>query len=194
MRAKAKEEPKHRFRSLARLLDRELLRELLREAFHHLKRKASPVIDGVTHAQYGENLEENLVGLEERLKQVRYRARSVKRQWIPKAGGRKLRPLGIPVLEDKIVQQAVKMIIESIWEEDFHEESVGYRPGRGARQSSCDLRETLNGGTYRWIVEADIRSFFDHMDHDWLVRMLEQRIADRGLIALIVKWLNRRSE
>ena len=185
LKAKAKEEPEHRFRSLARLLDR----ELLREAFHHLKRKASPGIDGVTHAQYGEDLEENLVGLEERLKQGRYRARSVKRQWIPKAGGRKLRPLGIPVLEDKIVQQAVKMIIESIWEEDFHEESVGYRPGRGARQSSCDLRETLNGGTYRWIVEADIRSFFDHMDHDWLVQMLEQRIADRGLIALIKKWL-----
>ena len=97
LRAKAKEEPKHRFRSLARLLDH----ELLREAFHHLKRKASPGIDGVTHAQYGQDLEENLADLEERLKRGRYRARSVKRQWIPKAGGRKLRPLGIPVLEEK---------------------------------------------------------------------------------------------
>jgi len=101
---------------------------------------------------------------EKRLKQGRYRARSVKRQWIPRAGGRKLRPLGIPVLEDKIVQQAVKMILESIWEADFYDESVGYRPGKGARQSSLDLRETLNGGSYRWIVKADIRGFFDHMD------------------------------
>jgi len=185
LRAKAEEDPKHRFRALARLLDH----ELLTEAFHHLKRKASPGIDGVTHALYAEDLVENLVDLEERLKQGRYRARSVKRQWIPKAGGRKLRPLGIPVLEDKIVQQAVKMILESIWEADFHEESVGYRPGKGARQSSLDLRETLQSGTYRWIVEADIRSFFDHMDHDWLVHMLEERIADRRLIALIVKWL-----
>jgi len=185
LRAKAEEDPKHRFRALARLLDH----ELLTEAFHHLKRKASPGIDGVTHALYAENLAENLVDLEERLKQGRYRARSVKRQWIPKAGGRKLRPLGIPVLEDKIVQQAVKMILESIWEADFHDESVGYRPGRGARQSSLDLRETLQVGNYRWIVEADIRGFFDHMNHDWLVRMLEERIADRRLIALIVKWL-----
>jgi RNA-directed DNA polymerase len=163
--------------------------ELLSEAFHHLKRKASPGIDGVTHASYGENLERNLVDLEKRLKQGRYRARSVKRKWILKAGGRKLRPLGIPVLEDKIVQQAVKMILESIWEADFYDESVGYRPGKGARQSSLDLRETLNVGNYCWIVEADIRGFFDHMDHDWLVRMLEERIADRSLIALIIKWL-----
>jgi len=150
LRAKAEREPEHRFRALARLLDH----ELLTEAFHHLKRKASPGIDGVTHASYAENLIENLVDLEERLKQGRYRARSVKRQWIPKAGGRKLRPLGIPVLEYKIVQQAVKMILESIWEADFYDESVGYRPGKGARQSSLDLRETLQVGNYRWIVEG----------------------------------------
>lgn len=185
LRAKAGKDPRHRFRALARLLDR----ELLTEAFHRLKRKASPGIDGVTHASYAENLDENLADLVKRLKEGRYRARHVKRRWIPKAGGRKLRPLGIPVLEDKIVQQAVKMILEAIWEEDFYDESIGYRPGRGARQSSRDLRETLNDGTYRWVVEADIRGFFDHMNHDWLVRMLEERIADRGLIDLIVKWL-----
>ena len=185
LRAKAKGDPKHRFRALARLLDR----ELLTEAFQRLKRRASPGIDGVTHATYAEDLEKNITDLVRRLKEGRYRARHVKRQWIPKAGGQKFRPLGIPVLEDKIVQQAVKMILEAIWEEDFYDESIGYRPGKGARQSSRDLRETLNGGTYRWIVEADIRSFFDHMDHAWLVRMLEERIADRGLIALIVKWL-----
>jgi len=185
LRAKARESPEHRFRALARLLDR----ELLREAFLKLKRNASPGIDGVTHAQYGENLEESLTDLERRLKHGQYRAQKVKRQWIPKPGGKKLRPLGVLVLEDKIVQQAVKMILEAIWEEDFYEESIGYRPGKGARKSTLDLRETLNGGRYRWIVEADIRSFFDEMNHSWLTRMLEERIADRSLIDLIKKWL-----
>lgn len=93
------------------------------------------------------------------------------------------------MLEDKIVQYAVKQILESIWESDFHDESIGYRAGKGARQSSQELREALNGGEYRWVVEADIRGFFEHVDHGWLVRMLELRIADRSLIRLIVKWL-----
>ncbi|MBB5352688.1 group II intron reverse transcriptase/maturase [Haloferula luteola] len=92
-------------------------------------------------------------------------------------------------MQDKIVQHAVRRILEAIWEEDFHEESIGYRPGKGARQGSYELREALQGGSYRWVVEADIRSFFDHVDHGWLVRMLEERIADRPLIRLIVKWL-----
>jgi len=120
LRAKAKGDPKHRFRALARLLDR----ELLTEAFQRLKRRASPGIDGVTHATYAEDLEKNITDLVRRLKEGRYRARHVKRQWIPKAGGQKFRPLGIPVLEDKIVQQAVKMILEAIWEEDFYDESI----------------------------------------------------------------------
>ena len=181
---KARTARKHRFRSLSRLLDR----EMLRESFHALKRKAAPGIDGVTHAAYSEALESNLAALEKRLKEGRYRATPVKRHWIPKSGG-KLRPLGIPVLEDKIVQHAVRRILEAIWEEDFHDESIGYRPGRGARQGSYELREALQGGGYRWVVEADIRSFFDHVDHEWLVKMLEERIADRPLIRLIVKWL-----
>lgn len=161
---------------------------MLRESFHALKRKAAPGIDGVTHAAYAEDLEANLADLEKRLAEGRYRATPVKRRWIPKSGG-KLRPLGIPVLEDKIVQHAVRRILEAIWEEDFHDESIGYRPGRGARQGSQELREALQGGGYRWVVEADIRSFFDHVDHGWLVRMLEERIADGPLIRLIVKWL-----
>ena len=185
LRVKAQEEPGHRFRGLARLLDR----QMLGEAFGNLKRKASPGIDGVDWAGYAENLGENLTALEERLRSGRYRARCVKRRWIAKAGSRKLRPLGIPVLEDKIVQHAVKQILESIWETEFHDESIGYRSGKGARQSSLELREALNGGEYRWVVEADIRGFFDHVDHGWLVKMLEQRIADRPLIRLIVKWL-----
>ena len=132
--------------------------------------------------------------MEERLRTGRYRARCVKRRWIAKAGSRKLRPLGIPVLEDKIVQQAVKRILESIWEPEFHDESIGYRAGRGARQSSLELREVLNDGHYRWVVEADIRGFFDHVDHGWMVKMLERRIADRPLIRLIVELAQGRSD
>ena len=183
--AKARREPGHRFRGLARLLDR----QMLGEAFARLRKRAAAGIDGVRHAEYAENLEENLVKLERRLKHGQYRARSVRRRWIPKPGGRKLRPLGIPVVEDKIVQQAVGMILGAIWEEDFVDESIGYRPGRGARETVLGLREELNGGTYRWVVEADIRGYFENIDHDWLVKMLEQRIADRRMVRLITKWL-----
>jgi len=161
LRAKAEQDPEHRFRGLSRLLDH----QMLREAFARLKRKAAPGIDGMVHAEYAQNLDERLAELESRLKAGRYRATCVKRRWIAKPGSNKMRPLGIPVLEDKIVQQAVKMILESIWEADFHDESIGYRSGVGARQSSKDLVEALYGGTYRWVVEADIRGFFDHIDH-----------------------------
>jgi len=182
---KAGNEPEHRFRGLARLLDL----QLLGEAFRMLKRKAAPGIDGVTHAEYAENLGENLLALESRLKEGKYRALPVRRRWIAKAGSSKMRPLGIPVLEDKIVQQAVRMILEPIWENDFVDESIGYRPGRSPRKATQELGEALHDGKHRWVVEADIRGFFDHINHDWLVRMLEQRIADRGLIRIIRKWL-----
>jgi RNA-directed DNA polymerase len=182
---KAEEAPEHRFRSLARLLDR----QMLGEAFRRLKRKAAPGIDGVTHDEYAENLNENLLDLESRLKQGSYRAQPVKRRWIAKAGSSKMRPLGIPVLEDKIVQQAVRMILEPIWENDFADESIGYRPGRGARKATQELSGKLHDGKHRWVVEADIKGFFDHINHDWLVEMLEERIADRSLIRIIRKWL-----
>jgi len=182
---KAGNEPGHRFRGLARLIDR----QMLGEAFRKLKRKAAPGIDGVTHSEYAENLEENLLALESRLKQGNYRARPVKRRWIAKAGSSKMRPLGIPVLEDKIVQQAVRMILEPIWENDFVDESIGYRPGRSRRLATQELGEALHDGKHRWVVEADIRGFFDHINHDWLIRMLEHRIADRSLIRIIHKWL-----
>lgn len=182
---KAGKEPGHRFRGLARLLDR----QMLGEAFRRLKRKAAPGIDGVTHSEYAENLEENLLALESRLKGGTYRAQPVKRRWIAKTGSNKMRPLGIPVLEDKIVQQAVRMILEPIWENDFVDESIGYRPGRSPRKSTQELSEALHDGKHRWVVEADIRGFFDHINHDWLIKMLEQRIADRSLIRIIRKWL-----
>ena len=182
---KAGKEPGHRFRGLARLLDR----QLLGEAFRRLKRRAAPGIDGVTHDEYAKNLEENLLALESRLKEGNYRALPVRRRWIAKAGSNKMRPLGIPVLEDKIVQQAVRMILEPIWENDFVDESIGYRPGRSPRKATQALSEELYDGKHRWVVEADIRGFFDHINHDWLVKMLEHRIADRSLIRIIRKWL-----
>jgi retron-type reverse transcriptase len=170
---------------MARLLDR----QMLGEAFARLRKGAAAGIDGVTYEQYAEDLDRNLTELTRRLKCGQYRAQKVRRRWIPKAGSDKLRPLGIPVVEDKIVQQAVRMILESIWEADFVEESIGYRPGRGAHQALLALRETLNDGCCRWVVEADIRGYFENIDHRWLVRMLEQRIDDQRLIRLIVKWL-----
>jgi RNA-directed DNA polymerase len=185
LRAKAGKDRKHRFRSLARLLDR----QMLAEAFGRLRQNAAVGIDGVSYAQYEENLAENLTDLTRRLKCGQYRAQKLRRRWIPKVGSDKLRPLGIPAVEDKIVQQAVKMILEAIWESDFVEESIGYRPGRGAHQELLALRETLNDGWCRWVVEADIRGYFENIDHGWLVRMLEERIDDQKLIRLIVKWL-----
>lgn len=183
---KAAKEPKHRFRSLERLIDL----QMLYASFRRLKRKAAPGVDGVTVNEYEENLDANLRDLEIRLKEKRYRALPVRRRYIEKAGSRKRRPLGIPSLEDKIVQQAASWILQSIFEEDFSERSVGYRPNvPGPRKCSYQLSRELNTGVHRWVVEADIRSFFEDVDHGWLLRMLEQRIDDGSFLRLITKWL-----
>src|SRR6056297_1992476 len=182
---KAEKEPEHRFGSLYRLIDK----QMLYDSFHRLKRGASPGVDGVTVGEYEKNLSENLENLLDRLIGKRYRAEPVKRAYIAKANG-KLRPLGMPALEDKIVQLSAARILESIYEADFSERSVAYRKGKpGARQRSYQLGRELNGGTYRWIVEADIASFFDDVDHDWLIRMVEERVDDRAFTGLLRKWL-----
>ena len=181
---KAVEDRKHRFRNLYGLLDL----QMLYTSFHSLNRNAAPGVDGVMWEDYGKNLDENLRALLDRLKGKRYRAQPVRRHYIPK--GDKKRPLGIPSLEDKILQHAASQILESIYEADFSKQSVGYRRGQpGARESSLRLARELDSGTYRWVVEADIRAFFDEVDHNWLGRMLEQRINDRAFIGLIRKWL-----
>lgn len=181
---KAKRDPKYRFRSLYREID---LR-MLYDCFRQLRRSAGVGADGVSYAKYEENLDANLRDLLDRLASGNYRAKLIRRKYIPKAGG-KLRPLGIPSLEDKIVQMAARRLLEAIYEADFLDQSMGYRPGRGAREASKALRDELFLGRAHWIVEADIKGFFDNMDHDWLIRMLEHRIADRHLIRLIRKWL-----
>ena len=161
---------------------------LLKVCFYKLNKKAASGVDGVTWKDYRENLNDNIQTLVERLKAKKYRARLVKRQYIPKAGG-KLRPLGLPVLEDKLVQLAVSTILSTIWEEDFSSSSCGYRPKVGAKTGVKLLLSQLRKSRFNHIVEADIKGFFNNIDHIWLLQMLEQQIDDAVLLGLIKKWL-----
>lgn len=181
---KAVQNKRHRFGGLHRLLNQ----ANLRECFFQLRKDAAPGVDGVTFEEYERNLDENLRSLVQRLMNQSYRARLVRRKYIPKGNG-KLRPLGIPTLEDKLVQLAVAQILTAIFEADFLPCSYGYRPGRSPHQAVKALTDTLYRGRYEFVYEADIRGFFDHLRHDWLVRMLEQRINDGALIRLVRKWL-----
>jgi len=181
---RARRDPKARFRDVYRLLDE----ANLRECFRALRRDAAPGVDRVTFDDYERNLEANLSALVERLKHKRYRARLVRRVYIPKGGG-KLRPLGIPVLEDKLLQMAVAKVLTVIYEEDFLPASRGYRPGGNARETSREWAAKLGGGRYAWVVDADIKGFFEHVDHDWMLRMLALRIDDEPFLRLVRKWL-----
>lgn len=181
---RARRDPKARFRNVYGLLN-----EIhLRECYYSLRRDAAAGVDRVTFEEYGRDLDNNLFALVERLKHKRYRARLIRRKHIPKGGG-KTRPLGIPVLEDKLLQMAVAKILTSIYEEDFLPISRGYRPGSNAREVSRDLAAKLAGGNYAWVIDADIQGFFEHVDHDWMLKMLEQRIDDKPFVRLISKWL-----
>jgi group II intron reverse transcriptase/maturase len=162
--------------------------EVLWRSFHRLRRDAASGIDRVSWDQYGEDLLANIARLHERIRCGSYRAPSVRRVYIPKANG-KCRPLGIPTVEDKIVQRAVADILMAIYEADFLPVSFGYRPDVGAAAAHTSLNFELQYGTYGHVVEADIQGFFDHLDHEWLMRMLAERIADRQLLRLIRKWL-----
>jgi len=142
----------------------------------------------VTFEEYEKNLEENLRSLVQRLINKSYRAGLVRRKYIPKGNG-KLRPLGIPTLEDKLVQLAIAQILLAIFEADFLPCSYGYRPGRSPHQAVAELTDTLYRGQFQFVYEADIKGFFDHIRHDWLDRMLEQRINDGAIIRLVRKWL-----
>jgi len=181
---KAADKKKYRFQGLYRLLNE----ENLRWSFLQLRKDAASGVDKVTYQEYAEKLDENLSDLVKRLKEKRYRAKLVRRKNIEKPNG-KLRPLGIPALEDKILQAAVANILSAIYGQDFLDCSYGYRKEIGPHDALEELRESLQFGKYHWVVEADIRGFFDNMEHDWLVKMLEERVDDAALIKLIKKWL-----
>ena len=174
----------HRFRDLYGLLNR----EMLNLAWKGLKKNSAIADEDITVREYEAELEGNLDRLVEKLKQKRYRAKLIKRRYIPKENG-KQRPLGIPALEDKIVQKAVAMILGAIFEPEFLSCSYGYRPGRGAKDAVSDLVFQFQYGVFGYVVEADIKGFFDNIDHDKLLAMLEKRINDRAFMRLIAKWL-----
>lgn len=161
---------------------------LLRQAYERLKRDAAPGVDGVTWDEYGEQLEARLIDLQDRIHRGSYHPPPVRRVYIPKPGGVQ-RPLGLPTVEDKIVQQAVRMILEPIYEPMFLGFSYGYRPGRSAHDALDALATVLVKGRTNWVLDADIRSFFDSIDHEWLKKFIEHRIADKRLVRLLMKWL-----
>jgi group II intron reverse transcriptase/maturase len=174
----------HRFRDLYRLLNT----QMMRLAWKGLKKNSAIADEDITVKEYGAELDANLERLVERLKQKRYRAKLIKRRYIPKSNGKK-RPLGIPALEDKIVQKAAAMILTAIYEQDFLDCSYGYRIGKGAKDAVSDLAFQLQYGVFGYIVEADIKSYFDNIAHEKLLAMLEKRINDRAFMRLITKWL-----
>jgi RNA-directed DNA polymerase len=163
--------------------------DTLRMAYFSLKKEAAPGVDGETWRHYGETLEDNLQDLSHRLKRGAYRAKPVRRAYIDKRDGRK-RPLGVPVLEDKIVQRSAVEVLNAIYEVDFLGFSYGFRPGRSQHQALDAVAYGMWKKMVKWVLDADIQSFFDTLSHEWVVKFLEHRIADRRVIRLIQKWLN----
>ena len=162
--------------------------DLLRESFYALKRKAAPGVDGVTWQEYETGLEERLVDLHSRVHRGAYRAQPSKRKYIEKSDGR-LRPLGIAALEDKIAQAAAVTILNQIYEEDFLGFSYGFRPGRSQHDALDALAFAIEHKKVNYILDCDIRSFFDNLDKSWLLQFVEHRVADRRILRLIQKWL-----
>ena len=162
--------------------------DLLRDSYYALKREAAPGVDGVTWKEYETDLDEKLADLHGRIHRGTYRAQPSKRAYIPKADGRQ-RPLGIAALEDKIVQQAVVTVLNQIYEEDFLGFSYGFRPGRSQHDALDALWVGIMRKKVNWMLDADIRGFFDNLSHEWLVKFVEHRIADRRILRLIQKWL-----
>ena len=161
----------------------------LREAYYGLKRDAAPGVDGETWRQYGENLESNLADLSARLRRGAYRAKAVLRRFITKDDGRQ-RPLGVTALEDKIAQRATVTVLNGIYETDFLGFSYGYRPGKSPHNALDALYTALLTRKVEWVLDGDISSFFDGLDHEWLVKFIEHRVADQRVVRLIRKWLN----
>src|ERR1700686_1837674 len=186
VRQAAKEDKQLRFTALLHHIYNP---ETLRMAYFSLKKEAAPGVDGETWRHYGEELERNLQDLSERLKRGAYRAKPVRRVYIPKADGRQ-RPLGVTALEDKVVQRAAVEVLNAIYETDFLGFSYGFRPGRSQHQALDALYTGLLTRKVNWVLDLDIKGFFDGLSHEWLVKFVEHRIADRRVGRLIQKGLN----
>ena len=181
---RARQDPKCQFTSLAHLLNE----RFLEHCYHRLGRDRASGIDGVTWQEYGENLEENLRDLVMRLKVKRYRPLPARRVYIPK-DEHSTRPLGLPALEDKIVQKGIALILEAIYEEDFLDCSYGFRPDRNCHQAVDAVDKTIMRNPINHVIDADIKGFFDNVSHDWLLEFLRVRIVDPSFLLLIQRFL-----
>ena len=184
VRQRARERKQEKFTALLH----HLTVDLLRESYFALQRKAAPGVGGETWQQYGTGLEDRLADLHSRVHRGAYRAKPSRRVYILKADGRQ-RPLGIAALEDKVVQQAVVTILNQIYEVDFKGFAYGFRPGRSPHQALDALYVGLVRGKVSWVLDADIRSFFDRMSHEWTMQFVQHRVADNRILRLIQKWL-----
>ena len=186
IRQRAKNEPKLQFTSLYHHVT-----DIgnLRSCFKAIEPGAAPGVDGMTKNKYGEQLESNLQELADRLGRMGYRPKPVRRVEIPKVGSNKKRPLGVPTVEDKVVQMAMTRVLTEIYEADFLSCSYGYRPGQSCHDALGALGRTIQRQKVSWVVEADIRGFFDHVNHEWLIKLLELRIGDPRMIRIIWRML-----
>jgi len=183
---RAKREPAARFHSLAHLIDE----ELLAGAFARLRNNAAVGVDGITKEQYGQDLQNNLRGLHERLKSMRYRHQPIRRVHIPKEKKGQSRPIGVSTTEDKVVQNALREVLEAVYEPIFMDCSYGFRPGRSAHDAVRALTRAVDEGEGNWILEFDVASFFDSVCRSQLMEMLQERVADGSLLRLIGKCLH----
>ena len=182
---KARKEPRFKFTSLYHLMNE----ELLRGCFKRLRKGAAAGIDKMTKDMYAENLEANLSDLVERLHRMAYIPQPVRRKYIPKLGSAKQRPLGIPCFEDKLVQAGLVRILESVCEQDFIEDSYGFRPSRSCHNALKALSETVENNPINHIVEADIKGFFDNVNQEWLMKFLAHRIEDKRIQRMVKRFL-----
>ena len=181
---KAAQDKAHRFRNLFGLLTA----RFLLECWEYINKRASAGVDRIDAIQYESNLIPNIKALAESVKRGSYRAKLVLRKYIPKGDGKE-RPLGIPAIADKLLQLAVAKILEAIYEQDFYDSSYGYRPKIGAHKAVKALSEAFMTERYHTVVEADIKGYFNNIDHQKLIAMLEKRIDDKPFLKLIKKWL-----
>ena len=182
---RARREPQARFHSLAHLIDA----QALRRSYERLRPDAAVGVDGVSKQVYGQALDDNLKNLHMKLKTKKYRHQPIRRVYIPKSDG-KLRPLGVSAIEDKVVQNAIREVLEAIYEQDFYTCSYGFRPVRSAHDAIRALNKLAYTGQVGWVIEADIQTFYDSMNYRMLMEMLGKRVADKSLLRIIGKCLN----